>query len=891
MPVTKNHALSSSRLKALSAKLPATLIAVFAVMLVSTAAAQAKLGAPKLQSPGNSSTAASMPAFTWKAVAKAASYQFEFSAERNFSSSVPGWSAGPITLDTTAITNDDTVPNGTYFWRVRAMSATDVPGRWSAMRKLKEKWVATAALTSPVNNTTVNWPSTPLTLTWKTAPGAVNYDIEISTTPTMSNLVYGPTQVQGPEYVIPNELAPNSTYYWTVQPVNGAGQLGTKSKVGTFTLDWPSNTTLTETDTSPDSTYEEPTFSWTAVPGAASYELEVSSDPSYPANAIIIDSTGLITDNYHPTSFLPNHTTLYWRIRARDDDGNAGSWNDGQSFTETFDTGIPSITNLEVIDGTTGAVLNGGNTSDPIVKWTPVPGASSYTVTMAAWNAGSGCDYNNDVKTTSTPETALTPIGQGENNNWQNTQYGWTGAANNGTGIIINGALSVCVSVIAERNDSPLAGSTIESTPTVLGSTTTPAFSYVPPTSSGTLAPGIPVSTYSPGLASPAYGTGTYTEGSTLSTTPLFQWQSVPGAAGYYLIIANDQNFDPNSIVTGVYTAQTSYVPPLSLKDQSGDYWWEVIPVASPGSQPLSDPETGDYDPQYFNKSSTPPTPVSPVNGVNVGTQPVFSWTSAQAAENYTFEVSADPSFANPIETDTTDSTSLTSSTTLPPGETLYWRVRANDIDNGLNWSAVQTFTHNLPAPTPLASNPVSGSTIPLLAWSPVTLATGYNLQITSGTNVATFAVDTPYLTPTELLAPGISTYKIQSVFPGGATSAYSSAVTYKRSLPAPSIIHATKSGSRVLVTWKSDPIAKAYTIELSTTPGFSSPIASDNTQNLAWVPQIPAADVNKKLYWRIAAVDFSSNVGAFHQGVFKGKVVKKAKSTKKTKKKSTKKK
>jgi hypothetical protein len=94
-----------------------------------------------------------------------------------------------------------------------------------------------------------------------------------------------------------------------------------------------------------------------------------------------------------------------------------------------------------------------------------------------------------------------------------------------------------------------------------------------------------------------------------------------------------------------------------------------------------------------------------------------------------------------------------------------------------------------------------------------------------------------------------------------------------------------------VLVTWKSDPIAKAYTIELSTTPGFSSPIASDNTQNLAWVPQIPAADVNKKLYWRIAAVDFSSNVGAFHQGVFKGKVVKKAKSTKKTKKKSTKKK
>ncbi len=90
---------------------------------------------------------------------------------------------------------------------------------------------------------------------------------------------------------------------------------------------------MSESDVSPDSTYEEPSFSWTAVPGAASYEVQVSSLPSYPANAIILDSQNLIATTYTATNFLPNHTTLYWRMRAIDARGDAGSWNEGQPFT------------------------------------------------------------------------------------------------------------------------------------------------------------------------------------------------------------------------------------------------------------------------------------------------------------------------------------------------------------------------------------------------------------------------------------------------------------------------------------------------------------------------------------------------------------------------------
>lgn len=884
------------RSKTIAFRLAASFGSVIALLLVMSAVADARLGVPRLQSPASRATVQSLPAFTWGSVRGAASYQFEFSASRNFSSSVSGFSSNPMSLSNTAISNDSTIPNGTYYWRARAVSAKDVPGRWTAIRKLVKRWNAAPVLNSPVG-TTINWPTSPLIFSWTPVAHAVNYVLEVGTSPSLSSLVYGPINVQGPQYAFPSALAPN-TYYWAVQPVDAGGQLGTRSKVQSFTWSWPSQTTLKEADVSPDGTYEEPSFSWTAVPGAASYEVQVSTDPSYPANAIILDATGVIGTSYTATNFFPNHTTLYWRMRAIDAKNDAGAWNSGQSFTESFDQQSPTIQNLHVYDA--NGIVDGQGTSNPILRWSPVAGASDYQITLAVWTPQTGCDFNASPATIRTPATAWTPSGTNYNATWEGSEYGWPSSANGGNSIIYftagpGSSTPVCVSLIALRDDAPLAGTTIESAPTLLGNGSTPAFTYNEPgTGSGSLGtPTAPdIVTYSPGIVPPAAGSGSVPAGSTLSTTPLFEWQPVAGASGYYVVIANDQGFDPNSIVTGGYTNTTSWQSTVPLKDQSSSYWWEVIPVATNG-QPVGNAEGG-YDPQPFNKSSAPPTPVSPVDGANVPTQPTFSWNSAQAAQNYTLEVSADPSFANPIQTVTTDSTSYTSTATLPAGQTLYWRVRANDISNNLNWSATQTFTHNLPAPGSLHSNPATGSAIPLLSWSAVTGAIGYNLQVTTGSNTSIDSVDTPDLTPAEFLNAGISHLEVQSVFPGGLTSAYSSLVTYDRTIPAPSRIRATKSGTRILVTWASDPIAKGYQIQLSTTPGFSSPLAADITANTAWVPQINAADAKVKLYWRLAVVDYANNVGAYHTGVFKAphkKSKKKATKKKAGKKKPTKKK
>src|SRR5204863_3744439 len=119
---------------------------------------------------------------------------------------------------------------------------------------------------------------------------------------------------------------------------------------------------------------------------------------------------------------------------------------------------------------------------------------------------------------------------------------------------------------------------------------------------------------------------------------------------------------------------------------------------------------------QQFQKRSNPPTPLAPVGGAVMTTQPTFRWTAADGAREYRLQVAQDPSFANPIDDVVTDATAFTSSSTYPADSTLYWRVRANDERGiGLTWSNIETFTRQLPAPQPDTDNPTGGRTIPLL--------------------------------------------------------------------------------------------------------------------------------------------------------------------------------
>src|SRR5918998_3186644 len=100
--------------------------ALVAAALVLAAAAPtpaATLAAPTPLSPAAGASAQTLPAFGWSAVAGAARYEFQFAADVGFNSPVLGRGEDQFFTKNTRATLKKTVPNGTYFWRVRSVAA------------------------------------------------------------------------------------------------------------------------------------------------------------------------------------------------------------------------------------------------------------------------------------------------------------------------------------------------------------------------------------------------------------------------------------------------------------------------------------------------------------------------------------------------------------------------------------------------------------------------------------------------------------------------------------------------------------------------------------------------------------------------------------------------
>jgi hypothetical protein len=837
---------------------------VACALLASSPPTWAHLAAPHLQSPVNNQSLQALPTFTWGGVRRADHYQFELAADRKFTSAVSGLAQGPISVEDTAITDDKTIPDGIYYWRVRAVSAADTLGSWSPIRTLIKRWTTAPDLTGPLNGASVSWPGNPLVLRWSPVPHATHYDIWIATDPALSSLVLGsvgnPTTTQGTVFAFPATLAPGQ-YYWAITPVDAENNRGPRSQVQSFTWTWPSTTTTNEVNSAGDATtVDEPQLSWAAIPGASSYQVEVNSSPQFPTGSKLCCSDTVIGTSLNPRQNLPNASTLYWRVRAIDPLGDGGSWNDGPSFSQSFDTVSPanpsSVPGLRVLN-TDGSSLAGPDpsTSAPIVTWDPVPGASSYDVQVIPYTPGGpggvACNAANAL-TENTTNTYWTPYARGGGNlkqpNWPHSEDGIT---------IAPGAY--CFAVAARRDD----GST-DSSYTYLGGTESAAFTFTAP------AAGTGPLSSTPTTAYVLPGTSDATP--TVHQAPLFTWNPVDGANGYYVIVARDQYF--TDIVDVGFSDVTAYSPRRPFPDEQSAYWWAVVPSADALGSVFKQVTSGltDDNPQSFDKSSIPPTPVSPVGGANASTDPTFEWTSAVGARNYTIQIAGDQSFTNPIAQVTTDATSFTAEQTLPADKTLFWRVRANDSANdGLNWSATASFTHRLPIPAPVQSNPTGGEAIPDFAWSPVDGAVSYSMHVDQADGTTRdFTVDSPNLSPTLWWGTGIWRFEVRANYPNGVSGGYfSPEEQYVRVENPPTGVRATKAGRRIIISWNPDPNAKQYRVALSSTQGFGTTITTDSTDNTSWVPQIDAPTAKVTLYWRVAAIDQGGNVGAYATGVF----------------------
>ena len=243
------------------------------VALVAAAPAQAALTAPTPLEPGAGATVEALPAFAWGAVAGAATYEFQLAADQNFNAPVLGRGEGQFSTRDTRATVKKTVPNGTYWWRVRAATKAGATSPWSGPRSIRKSWTGAPTTLAPAPGFPFAFPSSPTRLNWSPVPYASTYLFSLASDPALANLVEGggkPVETWATNYVPVFNLLPQGTYDWGVTPLDSQGNRGGASSVGSFTWSWPSTTTPVVTDLVAASEFFDPQFSWVRFPAPRS---------------------------------------------------------------------------------------------------------------------------------------------------------------------------------------------------------------------------------------------------------------------------------------------------------------------------------------------------------------------------------------------------------------------------------------------------------------------------------------------------------------------------------------------------------------------------------------------------------------------------------------------
>jgi hypothetical protein len=277
--------------------------------------------------------------------------------------------------------------------------------------------------------------------------------------------------------------------------------------------------------------------------------------------------------------------------------------------------------------------------------------------------------------------------------------------------------------------------------------------------------------------------------------------------------------------------------------------------------------------PQSFQKQSTPPSRVAPADGTQFYNQPTFRWTAAEGARDYRLQVAQDPSFGNPIDDVTTDSTSYTTNTTYPADTVLYWRVRADDENGvGLTWSTTGTFQKKLAAPGLSPNNPSAGEFLPVWTWTPVEGAASYDIQLDkpNGDSETFTGYQTPAGSFKILTGTGIFHWRVRAEFAkssfGTTPGPWSATQAFTREIGEPGGLHTDAGPDHVLLSWNPKTGVKQYRVEISGKPDFSSTIESVDTDNSSYAPKL--MDVaylsGNQLYWHVAGIDNDGNVGDF---------------------------
>lgn len=800
--------------------------------------------ASAVESPsGLSATAGRAPVLSWTRVSGASSYDVEVSKAADFS--------GTALVKVTTV-NDQYVPTvqlptGQVWYRVRAKVGSTTSDWSTASLDLTTEAAPTPV--RPVDGAHFSAPEAP-TFSWQPVPGATSYTVQTSRDPLFVDptLVAENTQKTTAAYLISYPTV--GTYYWRVRAELGTGYATGWSTPTAYDIVGLPDARLTAPEDSFAPKVVDVVLDWEPVPGAASYQLQVSTDESFLTTVTSVAK--LTSTRYSPPTTL-NNDEYYWRVRPVDASGNAAPW---PATPWHFRRAWPDQPTLVY-------PLGAADASRPLFfQWDAIERASKYTLFLYDANGAEVCSATTVYTTLPAPADCL-PKASGT--------YQWKVRATDDPSGVVTDLIGAQTGVFTYTAPAPI-------TPAAPNTLSVDQVTGEAASMSGTTAYGIGTPADRCESVLPATCVN-------LRQAPLLTWDPVPGAVGYRVTLSRDLEM---TNVIGTYSVtQPMWLPTSTLPDsQAGSaYFWVVQPCSGTATSTCAPLTT--YPDHSFAKKTVAPKLLAPLGGRVVSDDVTLDWGSELAAERdpasavgsslatpasteaktYTVQSSTDPAFGSSIDNATVDQTTYTLSTTTYPEGPVYWRVRANDgANNPTVWSETGSFEKRSPVPTGLA--PDGGASLGTdytLSWTPLAFAASYDVEVYAGAT-RLFAVSSKYAswTPSTPFAASSTAYtwRVRRVDAGNRKGEWSSWATFTIDGFPPSLVAPADADvvapSGALFSWLPDARATSYQFERRN-PGATSTSETVKTRATSWAPT--SALLAGTGQWRVLALDTQGSV------------------------------
>ena len=338
---------------------------------------------------------------------------------------------------------------------------------------------------------------------------------------------------------------------------------------------------------------------------------------------------------------------------------------------------------------------------------------------------------------------------------------------------------------------------------------------------------------------------------------PTLKWNAVTGAAKYEVYRARSMNGDYIK-----YSTQTSTGYTNSAYLTSGStYYYKVRALDANGTAgPWSDVVA-----VTCRLGLTAPT----VTGGNDSQgRPTLKWDKVAGAAKY--EVyRARSKDGDYIKYSTQTSTGYTNSAYLTSGSTYYYKVRALDANGTAGpWSDVVAVTCRLGLTAPSVTGGNDSQGRPTLKWNAVTGAAKYEVyraRSLNGDYIKYSTVTGTSYTNTSYIENGTTYYyKVRALDANGTAGAWSSvvSVTYKQTLPAPTVTGGNDSQGRPTLKW--DKVAGAAKYEVYRARSLNGDYIKYSTVTGTSYTNTSYIENGTTYYYKVRALDANGTAGAW---------------------------